>query len=273
MLGHGAGGSRAVKSPSPGRVCSTGVGWTDDISIEIGEHPFGTGLGAIDGDDAEVLGPDLLDPGMDRARGLGDRGGTAGPARARRDVMAMWTPPEFGEESSRNPQDSPDAPERRFFSQLKATYQGSGAEERKGVKSRKPESAPDPFVPPIRGPGRSRRRPTRTSTESGLGCPPELLLRFPAARPRPIHPHPAGAGLARASEPGSRAPILGQTASQTADFGRRTIEPVVPPEPAAGLPTVARVMSVGFRTAEASRTGRRGGRYGRTRRVRPQTGR
>ncbi len=80
MLGRGAadpGGE--VAEPLAGMLDGSGLNY--DISIEIGEHPFGTGLGAIDGDDAEVLGPDLLDPGMDRARGLGDRGGTAGPAR------------------------------------------------------------------------------------------------------------------------------------------------------------------------------------------------
>jgi hypothetical protein len=47
------------------------VGWSnEDVTIEISEHPFGFGFGAIDGDDTEVLGPDFLDPGMDGPRGL-----------------------------------------------------------------------------------------------------------------------------------------------------------------------------------------------------------
>jgi hypothetical protein len=41
-------------------------------------------------------------------------------------MLAMRTPPGSGEETSRNPQDSPDGSRRRFLSQLKATYQVSG---------------------------------------------------------------------------------------------------------------------------------------------------
>jgi hypothetical protein len=44
----------------------------DDAAVEVGEHPLGAGLGAVDGDDAEVLRPDGLDPGVDRAEGLVD---------------------------------------------------------------------------------------------------------------------------------------------------------------------------------------------------------
>ena len=44
----------------------------EDAAVEVGEHPFGAGLGAVDGDDAEVLGPDGLDPGVDGAEGLVD---------------------------------------------------------------------------------------------------------------------------------------------------------------------------------------------------------
>jgi hypothetical protein len=56
-------------------------GINEDVAIEIGEHPFGAGLGTIDGNDAEVLGPDRLDPGMDRSRGLGNRSRAPGTAR------------------------------------------------------------------------------------------------------------------------------------------------------------------------------------------------
>ena len=34
-----------------------------DAAVEIGEHPFGAGLGTIGGNDAKVLRSDLLDPG------------------------------------------------------------------------------------------------------------------------------------------------------------------------------------------------------------------
>lgn len=39
----------------------------EDVPVEVSEHPFGARLGAVDGDDAEVLGSDLLNAGMDRA--------------------------------------------------------------------------------------------------------------------------------------------------------------------------------------------------------------
>ena len=51
-------------------------GGDQDAAVEIGEHPFEAGLGTIDGDDAEVLGLGLLDPGMQGARRLGHRGET-----------------------------------------------------------------------------------------------------------------------------------------------------------------------------------------------------
>ena len=80
MVGHGArdAGDEVVE-PLTGMLDDGGV--DEDVAIEIGEHPFGSGLGAIDGDDTEVLGADLLDPGVDGTRGLGDRGGAPGTAR------------------------------------------------------------------------------------------------------------------------------------------------------------------------------------------------
>ena len=74
----GGPGRRRRRGPA---VMLDGGGWNEDVAIEIGEHPFGAGLGTIDGDDAEVLRSDLLDPGMDRSRGLGDRGGRRERAR------------------------------------------------------------------------------------------------------------------------------------------------------------------------------------------------
>src|SRR5262245_21104541 len=42
----------------------------EHVAIEIGEHPLGPGLGAIDRDDAEVLGPNFLDARVKRAARL-----------------------------------------------------------------------------------------------------------------------------------------------------------------------------------------------------------
>jgi len=47
-------------------------GWDEDAPVKIGEHPFGAGLGTVDGHDAEVIRPDLLDSGVERSRRLGD---------------------------------------------------------------------------------------------------------------------------------------------------------------------------------------------------------
>jgi hypothetical protein len=47
-------------------------GFDQDVAEEIGEHPLGPGLGAVDADDAEVLGSDLLDAGVQDACGLVD---------------------------------------------------------------------------------------------------------------------------------------------------------------------------------------------------------
>jgi hypothetical protein len=80
VVGPGpADAGREVVEPPAGLLDDGGS--DEDVALEIGEHPFGAGLGAIDGDDAEVLGPDLLDPGMDGTRGLGDRDGAPATAR------------------------------------------------------------------------------------------------------------------------------------------------------------------------------------------------
>jgi hypothetical protein len=41
-----------------------------DSAVVVGEHDFGSGLGAIDAEDAEVLGSDGLDAGVKDAVGL-----------------------------------------------------------------------------------------------------------------------------------------------------------------------------------------------------------
>src|SRR5512135_3810426 len=47
-------------------------GGDQDLAEEVGQHPLGPGLGAIDADDAEVVGPDPLDAGMQGSGGLVD---------------------------------------------------------------------------------------------------------------------------------------------------------------------------------------------------------
>jgi hypothetical protein len=43
-------------------------------AIEVGQHPLRTGLGAIDGDDAEALGPNFLDARLDYAARFAEHG-------------------------------------------------------------------------------------------------------------------------------------------------------------------------------------------------------
>src|SRR5690242_14321538 len=44
----------------------------EDAAVEVGEQPVGAGLGRVDGDDAEVFGPDGLDPRGEQAVGLAE---------------------------------------------------------------------------------------------------------------------------------------------------------------------------------------------------------
>jgi len=39
--------------------------WDENFTVEVGEHPLGSGFGTIDGDDAKVFGSDLLDSRLD----------------------------------------------------------------------------------------------------------------------------------------------------------------------------------------------------------------
>jgi hypothetical protein len=52
----------------------------EDSAVEVGEHPFGSGLGAVDADDPEVLWPDGLDPWMKDAPRLVDDVGLSSTA-------------------------------------------------------------------------------------------------------------------------------------------------------------------------------------------------
>ena len=75
-VGDAGPGDGLADRPGHGLEARPGVlddgGGYDDAAVEVGEHPLGAGLGAVDGDDAEVLRPDGLDPGVDRAEGLVD---------------------------------------------------------------------------------------------------------------------------------------------------------------------------------------------------------
>lgn len=59
-------------------------GWDENAAVEIGEHEFGTGLGTIEADDAEVFGSNELDARMEDTTRLGDgvRMGSSGCVRA-----------------------------------------------------------------------------------------------------------------------------------------------------------------------------------------------
>ena len=66
-----AGLSNAVDSHFERGLVVLDFGWrNEDISIKVSEHPFGASLGAVDGEDSEVLWSEFLDSGMDRAVGL-----------------------------------------------------------------------------------------------------------------------------------------------------------------------------------------------------------
>ena len=45
----------------------------EDLAVEVGQHPFGAGLGTINADDAEMLRTDGLNPGVDDPAGLVDQ--------------------------------------------------------------------------------------------------------------------------------------------------------------------------------------------------------
>jgi len=66
-----------------GLIVRDGGRFDEDPAVEIGEHHFGPGLGAIDAEDAEVLGSDGLDPGMEHSVGLLDGVRAATAARFR----------------------------------------------------------------------------------------------------------------------------------------------------------------------------------------------
>src|SRR5262249_32161530 len=63
-----------------GSADGEGGGWDQDVAVEVGGEPLAAGLGAIDGDDAEVVGADGLDAWMEGAGGLVDGGVGAVPA-------------------------------------------------------------------------------------------------------------------------------------------------------------------------------------------------
>src|SRR5690242_3867996 len=81
MLGDGAPEVIDGGVESRAGVLDGGQG-DEDAAIEVGEQPGGAGLGRVDGDDAEVLGPDGLDARGDQAVGLAEVLAAVGAAAA-----------------------------------------------------------------------------------------------------------------------------------------------------------------------------------------------
>jgi hypothetical protein len=52
--------------------------WAEDTAVEVGEHPLRAGLGAVHGDDTEVLGTDSLNSGGKNTVGLTNVAALAG---------------------------------------------------------------------------------------------------------------------------------------------------------------------------------------------------
>ena len=62
-------------------------GADEDAAVEVGEHPLGAGLGAVDGDDPEVLRTDGLDTWGDAPCGFPRWATSDGPATERRGLV------------------------------------------------------------------------------------------------------------------------------------------------------------------------------------------
>ena len=113
----------AMAAVEGGAVVFDGGGRDEDVAVEVGKHPFGAGLGAVDGDDAEVLGADLLDARVEgAARLLDDVGGAgagtfAGGAAGHKDCLRK--------RGETYPKSLGWQPEEEFFFK-EPTYQGSG---------------------------------------------------------------------------------------------------------------------------------------------------
>lgn len=73
-----------------------------DRAVEVGEHPLGTSLGAVDTDDAEAFRPDTLDPRLQHALRLVNGLGTTRRTTLRSDYGSHTRPPPWGN-GGRNP--------------------------------------------------------------------------------------------------------------------------------------------------------------------------
>jgi len=91
------------------------------VAVEVGEQPLGACLGAIDGDDAEVFGSDLLDARVEGAAGVLDRVRAWGARRVWEVDMRTAS-----RKRVRTPQFSRRTVQNCLFLD-KATYQGSGS--------------------------------------------------------------------------------------------------------------------------------------------------
>jgi hypothetical protein len=169
VIGHGlANAGREVGERLAGMLDRRRV--DEDVAIEIGEHPFGPGLDTIDGDDAEVLGANLLDHGVDGTRGLGDRDRAPMPACGPAGRDGHTDTSGFVGRGIPNPLDSPNAPERRFLSQLERV---TVALRTCGAPSPRPSprwGEGDRFPPPPRL-SRPAEAPTVPFSPAGRRCP------------------------------------------------------------------------------------------------------
>src|SRR5438477_69254 len=70
--GAGDGGLEGDGGVEVGSGVGDGSGRDEDAAVEVGEEELGAGLGAVEADDAEVFGSDLLDAWMEHTTGLAD---------------------------------------------------------------------------------------------------------------------------------------------------------------------------------------------------------
>src|SRR5438874_5757599 len=107
-------------------------------------------------------GPTFCTLGWMDPEGLATEVGRRERRAVRRDMMAIRTPPGLGEETSRNPQDSPDGWKRGFLSQKKLHTRGQEPKsgDRTGIRAgpdtgQEPKSGIDviPFLPRTISPG------------------------------------------------------------------------------------------------------------------------
>jgi hypothetical protein len=79
-----------------GAVVGEALGWDEKMAEEVGKDPFGIVFVAIEAGDAEVRGAGLLDPVVEVAAGLVERGGGASRAGSAIALAGHGRPPRTG---------------------------------------------------------------------------------------------------------------------------------------------------------------------------------